>query len=120
MRNLKYIRAAAAMGGLITLPQTGSASPLATGVASGTLIQPELTEGLVQKVHGWHCRKRYGWYHHHKYWHRHYRACRRYHRSYNDDYYDDDYKDYYDDYSPYHHKRRHPYADYDYYGDDGY
>ena len=24
---------------------------------------------------GWHCRKRYGWYHGHKWWHRHRRAC---------------------------------------------
>ena len=39
--------------------------------------------GLVQKVHGWHCSRRYGWvghrhrrrWHSHRRWHRHRRAC---------------------------------------------
>jgi hypothetical protein len=89
MNKLPLLAAAAAISGLAFTAGPSSASPLAGGLTNGTL--PELNEGLVQKVHGWHCRKRYGWYHHHKYWHRHRRAC--------DDY--DDYDDYSYGYSPY-------------------
>jgi hypothetical protein len=74
MRKLPYLFAAAALGGLALSISPGSASPLASGLAAG-VTGPELNEGLVQKVHGWHCRKRYGWYHGHKWWHRHRRAC---------------------------------------------
>jgi hypothetical protein len=74
MRKLPYLFAAAALGGLALSISPGSASPLASGLAAGVGV-PELNEGMVQKVHGWHCRKRYGWYHGHKYWHRHRRAC---------------------------------------------
>ena len=35
---------------------------------------PEGYEGRVQKVHGWHCRKRCGWFRGQKAWHRHWRA----------------------------------------------
>jgi hypothetical protein len=93
MRNLKYMVAAAALGSIVALPQASSAGPLPGGLLAGSST-PALDDGLVQKVHGYHCRKRKGWYHGHRVWHRHYRAC---HRSY----YDDD--DYYDNgyYAPY-------------------
>jgi hypothetical protein len=92
MRNLKYLFAAAAIGSLMALPQASTASPLASGLTGGNTF-PELSEGLVQKVHGWHCGKKKGWYHGKRYWHSHRKACRRsyYH---DDDYYDDDYYDY--------------------------
>jgi X-X-X-Leu-X-X-Gly heptad repeat protein len=92
MRNLKYIVAAAAIGSLMALPQTSSANPLASGLGSMSTNTPALADGLVQKVHGWHCRKRKGWFKGHRVWHRHRKACY-------DDYshYDDDYH-----YRPYH------------------
>jgi hypothetical protein len=67
--------AAAVIGGLALSAGPGSASPLAGGLATGPSTVPQITDGLVQKVHGWHCRKRYGWYRGHKWWHRHRRAC---------------------------------------------
>jgi hypothetical protein len=101
MRHLKYVFAAAALGSLIALPQVGFAGPLPGGLLAGSST-PVVADDLVQKVHGWHCGKRKGWYHGHRVWHRHYRAC---HRSYYDDsYYDDNY---YDDYSYYRPYRRH-------------
>jgi hypothetical protein len=87
MSNFKYLLAAAALGSFVGFPQTGAAAPLAGNLAAGV---PTIADELVQKVHGWHCRKRKGWYHGHRVWHRHRRAC------YDDSYYDDDY---YDDYS---------------------
>jgi hypothetical protein len=88
MRKLPLFMAAAAISALGFTAGPSVASPLAGGLTSGAV--PQLNEGLVQKVHGWHCRRRYGWYHGHKVWHRHRRAC-----------YDDDYDNYdnYDDYS---------------------
>jgi hypothetical protein len=83
MRKLPCIIAAAALSGL-TLGSPAVANPLAVGLAGGSTAVPELNEGLVQKVHGWHCRARKGWYHGHKRWHRHRRACYDY----------DDYDDY--------------------------
>jgi hypothetical protein len=71
MRKIPYLLAAAAISGL-ALTTPGSASPLTGGLTSGTAAIPELGEGLVQKVHGWHCRKRYS---HRRGWHRHRRAC---------------------------------------------
>jgi hypothetical protein len=89
MNKLALTAFAAAIGGLAFAVAPSSASPLAGGLTNGTL--PQLNEGLVQKVHGWHCRKRYGWYRGHKYRHRHRSAC--------DDY--NDYDDYSYGYSPY-------------------
>jgi hypothetical protein len=80
MRKLPYLFAAAALGGVALAMTPGSASPLTSGLTSGSNV-PELNDGMVQKVHGWHCRKRYGWYHGYKQWHRHRRAC-----------YDEDYR----------------------------
>jgi hypothetical protein len=86
MRKLPYVFAAAALASLTLSAGPGSASPLTGSLATGAAV-PEFNEGLVQKVHGWHCRKRYGWYRGHKWWHRHRRAC--------DDYDDDHYGGYY-------------------------
>ena len=75
MRSLPYLIAAAAISGLALSAAPSSASPLASGLTSGNATLPEMSEGLVQKVHGYHCRKRFGWYRGDKYWHRHRRAC---------------------------------------------
>jgi hypothetical protein len=48
---------------------------VAAGLAGAKTMIPAVGENSVQQVHGWHCRKRYGWYRGHKYWHRHWRAC---------------------------------------------
>ena len=89
MRNLRHVLAAAAIGSLIALPQTSSANPLASGLGSLSNSMPAMAVDLVQKVHGWHCRKRKGWYHGHRVWHRHRRACYDDYSYYDDDYYDD-------------------------------
>ena len=72
MRRVPYLFAAAAVAGLAFTANPGAASPLASGLSSGAGTVPEVNEGLVQKVHSWHCRKRwskrFGW-------HRHRRAC---------------------------------------------
>jgi hypothetical protein len=80
MRKLPYLVAAVAISGLALSAGPGSASPLAGGLANGSVT--ELNEGLVHKVHRWHCRARKGWYRGKYRWHRHRRACRDY-----DDYY---------------------------------
>jgi hypothetical protein len=87
MRRFNYLLAAAAIGGLMALPQTGFANPLAGGLGSAGTSVPAVTDGLVQKVHGWHCRKRKGWYRGHRVWHRHRRACYDDYSYYDDDYY---------------------------------
>jgi hypothetical protein len=86
MRKLSCIVVAAALSGL-ALASPAVSSPLSGGLTSGKAAVPELDNGFVQKVHGSHCRSRKGWYHGHRVWHRHRRAC-----------YDDDYEDY--SYSP--------------------
>src|SRR6185503_3143567 len=98
LRKASYLLAAAAISGLALAATPSSASPLASGLANGNTALPALSEGLVQKVHGWHCGKRKGWYHGHRVWHRHRRAC------YDNDYYDDDYDNY--DYGYYPRYRR--------------
>jgi hypothetical protein len=77
MNRIPYLIAAAAISGLALTANPASASPLTSGLGGATV--PEFNEGLVQKVHGYHCRKRWGWYRGHKYLHRHRRACA-YHR----------------------------------------
>jgi hypothetical protein len=76
MRKLPYVLATAALSSLALSTSPTSASPLASGLANATVS--EVHEDRVQKVHGWHCRKRYGWFRGHKWWHRHWRACRSY------------------------------------------
>jgi hypothetical protein len=78
MRRLPYLIAAAAISGLALSAAPTSASPLASGLTDGNATMPEMNEGLVQKVHGWHCRAKKGWYRGDRYWHRHRRACRDY------------------------------------------
>lgn len=75
MRTLTYAFAVAALSSLALGAGPTSASPLASGLGSGNAAIPEVSDGLVQKVHGWHCRRRFGWYRGDKYWHRHRRAC---------------------------------------------
>jgi hypothetical protein len=111
MRKLPLFMAAAAISALGFTAGPSVASPLAGGLTSGAV--PQLNEGLVQKVHGWHCRRRYGWYHGHKVWHRHRRAC------YDYDDYDNGYYPYYygapypffsfsfGDFDGHHHRRHH-------------
>ena len=101
MSKLPLFLTAAAISALGFTAGPSIASPLAGGLTSGAV--PQLNEGLVQKVHGWHCRRRYGWYHGHKVWHRHRRACYDY-----DNY--DNYDDYSYDYYPYSYGYGYPYA----------
>lgn len=96
MRNLIYV-VAAIVGGLVVLPQAGSTGALTSLGAAAPQI-PVMSGGLVQKVHGWHCSKKKGWYKGDKVWHRHRRAC------YESQVYDDDDDDYYD----YRYSRRSP------------
>ena len=72
MRKIPYLLAAAAISGFALSATPGIASPLAGGLTSGNVTVPEASEGLVQKVHRYHCRKRYS---HRRGWHRHRRAC---------------------------------------------
>jgi hypothetical protein len=76
MRKLPYVLAAAALSSLALSASPTSASPLASGLTNATVS--EVHEDRVQKVHGWHCRKRYGSYRGHKWWHQHWRACQDY------------------------------------------
>jgi hypothetical protein len=113
MRKLSYLFAVAAIGGLTSLAPASSAGPIAGEMARANQAVPVAGEGLIQKVHGWHCRRRYGWYHGHKVWHRHRRAC----YDYND--YDYGYNPYYygapypffsfsfGDFDGHHHRRHH-------------
>jgi hypothetical protein len=70
----KLLLAAAAISGL-AFATPSSASPLASGAAIGNNTIPTANEGLVQKVHGWHCRRKYT---NRRGWHRHRRACNDY------------------------------------------
>ena len=88
MRKLTYLFAAAAISGLALSAGPGSASPLASGLGTANSGTPAIADGLVQKVHGWHCSrkwsKRLGK-------HSHRRACYQRRRYYDDDYYYNDY-----------------------------
>ncbi len=75
MRKLTYLAAAAAISSLALAANPASANPLAGGLTDRNLSTVELNDGLVQKVHRWHCRKRFGWFRGHRRWHRHWRAC---------------------------------------------
>src|SRR5688500_4371354 len=75
MRKLPYLVAAAAIGGMALTAGPSFANPLAGGLTNGITMAAELDDGLVQKVHRWHCSRRFGWYRGHKRWHRHWRAC---------------------------------------------
>jgi hypothetical protein len=110
MRKLSYVFAVAALGGLTSLAPASSAGPIAGEMARVNGAVPVASEGLIQKVHGWHCRRRYGWYHGHKYWHRHRRACYDY-----DDY---DYG-YYPYYAPYPYYYGGPFLSFSFGGFDG-
>jgi hypothetical protein len=74
MRRFSFLLAAVAIGGVVLCANPSSAGPLASGLVSG--IAAEFSDGLVQKVHGYHCKQRKGWYRGKRRWHRHARACR--------------------------------------------
>jgi hypothetical protein len=76
MQKPPYAFAAAVLSSLALSASPSSAIPLASGLARVTVS--EVHEERVQKVHSWHCRKRYGWYRGHKWWHQHWLACRYY------------------------------------------
>ena len=113
MRKLSYLFAIAAIGGLVSLAPASSAGPIAGKMAGANNSVPMAGDGLVQNVHGWHCRRRYS---KRLGWHRHKRAC--YEEDF--DYYDDDYYSYqpyyygapflsfsFGDFDRRHHRRRH-------------
>ena len=91
MRKVSYLLAAAAVSSLAFAAVPSSASPLSSGLATGNTTLPAVNEGLVQKVHGWHCKRKFS---NRRGNHRHRRACRPY-----DDY--DDYDYGYGGYAPY-------------------
>ena len=91
MRYCRYFFAVAVLGGMIILPQTGSGSPLAASLTAAGSTTPLTVDSLIQKVHGWHCAKKKGWYKGDKVWHRHRRACYET-QDYDDDYFDEDFR----------------------------
>jgi hypothetical protein len=100
MRKLTSLLAIATIGGLASLASLSlpsQAGPVAAGLAGAQVTVPAMSDDLVQKVHRYHCRKRYGWYRGHKRWHRHRRAC-----------YDD--YDHYGGYGGYHGYGGYPYV----------
>jgi hypothetical protein len=70
MRQSSTMLAAAIMSGFVLMAASGEASPLA-GISAAAHV-PQVGQGFVEKVHGWHCKrqlsKRLGW-------HRHRGAC---------------------------------------------
>lgn len=78
MRKLIYAMAITAVG---SFADPSSAAPI-TGRVSGGIVPILDSDGLVQKVHDWHCRKRYGLYRGRKYRHRHWPACDEYYGGY--------------------------------------
>lgn len=92
MRKLPCLVAAAVISGMALAASPIEASPLASGLTKVTGAVPSVDDGLVQKVHAWHCRKKKGWFRGHKRWHRHWKACRDYDYSYHRPHY------YYDPY----------------------
>ena len=105
MRKAPYLLAVAAICGLSLMATSSSASPLASGLASGGAPLPPLNEGLVQEVQAWSCRgKRSDWTSEQR------RFCGGHY----------DYYDYYEDYGP-RYGPRYGYASPDYgYGYQGY
>ncbi len=101
MRNLKHLVAAAALGGLVILPQSSSANPLVAGLTEASLVASEMTSGLVEKVD----KRYYGQkrYYRDRYPNRYYRH--RYRRYYDNDYY------YYPYYVYYPYGYAYPYVD---------
>jgi hypothetical protein len=111
MQRVRVLLAAAAFGTLVTLPQAGSASPLATGLERGGAVEAQAVSGPVQSVH--YKRYRYGRYHRYRHGYRYYRRYPRYRHYYYyyNNYYDNYYYPYsYPYYSYYHPYRYRPYA----------
>jgi hypothetical protein len=88
---LKPLFIAAAVGGVTFLPQAGSAGPLMTSLAAAGSTTPLIIDSPIQKVHGWHCSRKKGWYKGDRVWHHHRRACNET-QDYDDDYFDEDFQ----------------------------
>ena len=81
----QVLRALSLAAGVIVLVAGSVGSSSALPVSSGLRHQGNASGSPIQKVHGWHCRRRYGWVRHchrrychtHKKWHRHRGACYR-------------------------------------------
>ena len=75
----QVLRALSLAAGVIVLVAGSVGSSSALPVSSGLRHQGNASGSPIQKVHGWHCRRRYGWVRHchrrychtHKKWHRH-------------------------------------------------
>jgi hypothetical protein len=91
MRYPRHLFIAAAVGGVILLPHAGSASPLMTSLAAAGATTPLFVDSPIQKVHGWHCSRKKGWYKGDRVWHRHRRACYET-QDYDNEYFDDDFR----------------------------
>jgi hypothetical protein len=84
MRKAPYLLAVAGISGLALMAPSSSASPFASGLATGSAALLALNEGLVQKVQAWSCQEKR-------------RDMTPEQRRFCDGYYDD----YYDDYDDY-------------------
>jgi hypothetical protein len=78
MRKLVSVFAIAAATGLTSLVASSSAAPAAGALALSGAAPLADDNGVVQKVHGWHCGPKKGWYGGRKRVHRHSRACHDY------------------------------------------
>jgi hypothetical protein len=58
MRKAPYLLAMAAISGLALMAPSSSASPLTSGLASGSATLHTLNEGLVEKVQAWSCQEK--------------------------------------------------------------
>jgi hypothetical protein len=58
MRKAPYFLAVIGIG-FLSLANSSSAGPLATGIGNGEALLPALTEDRVEKVQLWSCRERY-------------------------------------------------------------
>jgi hypothetical protein len=76
MAKLTSLFATVTMGILLFSADPLFASPLGKAVQTGDRVAFDLENGLLQKVHRWHCERRKGWYKGKRTWHRHRRACR--------------------------------------------
>jgi hypothetical protein len=74
----KLFLSTAALGWLVLAISPIQASPFLNGATAAPAV---LNEGVVQKVHGRHCKQKKGWYRGKRQWHQHRQACRDYYES---------------------------------------
>jgi hypothetical protein len=101
MRKLAYTFAIAAVSGLTSFAASTLAMPVTSGVVSDGAVLIMDGDGLVQKVHGFHCKRKRGPFNRTYGLHRHFRACDRYDDSYYDYPYDRPYYGHYPYRRPY-------------------